>query len=230
MLKFFTGSTKLADAITSYPALIRLLPRFNISLGFGDKSIDTVCAECNVHTNLFLIVCNIYAFSCYRPSDEEIARTDAEQLISYLKKSHDQYFDNRIPHIEKHIKILTEQIDSKCGSVLMSIFKQYKKEVREHFDLEENTIFPILQSLQQNGNSALSQFNGYEEAHTNIEDTLDDFVQIIFKYLPSNAEHENVIGMAYDILQLSEDLKKHAVIEELVLLPFIEYLGRRNQK
>lgn len=229
MLKYFTENTKLADTITSYPSLIQLLPRFNISLGFGNKKIGEVCETFNVPTNLFLIVCNIYAFDNYRPSLTDISGTDIVHLISYLKKSHTHYFERRIPHIEKHLRIIAEQIDNKSGSVLLDFFLQYKKEVKEHFDYEEFTIFPLLNDLWNN-QSAESQFTGYDEAHTNIEDTLDDLLQIVFKYLPGNIEHENTIGMAFDILQLAEDLKKHALIEERLLIPFIEYLERRNKK
>lgn len=229
MLKYFTENTKLADIITSYPSLIQLLPRFNISLGFGNKKIGEVCETFNVPTNLFLIVCNIYAFENYIPSLKDISGTDIVHLISYLKKSHTYYFERRIPHIEKHLKIITEQIDNKSGSVLLDFFIRYKKEVKEHFDYEEFTIFPLLNDLW-NSQPTESQFTGYDEVHTNIEDTLDDLLQIVFKYLPSNIEHENTIGMAFDILQLAEDLKKHALIEERLLIPFIEYLERRDKK
>lgn len=229
MLKYFTPNTKLAEAITSHPALIQLLPRFNISLGFGDKSIGCVCNTFDVPMNLFLIVCNLYAFDSYRPTIEDISETAPEHLISYLKKSHTHYFDKRIPHIEKHIRKITEQIDAKSSSILMSFFLEYKKEVREHFDYEESIVFPLLDDLSKNCGDA-SRFNGYDEAHTNIEDTLDDLIQIVFKYLPGNIEHDNIIGMAFDILQLADDLKKHAMIEERILVPFIEYLGRRDSK
>lgn len=228
MLKYFSENTKLAEAITVHPALIQLLPRFNISLGFGDKTIGGVCKEFAVPVNLFLVVCNIYAFESYRPTLSDISGTDTDGLIAYLKKSHAYYFDKRIPHIEKHLKIITEQIDRKQGAILMSFFLQYKKEVKEHFDYEEDTVFPMLKSLQENKYHDVG-FIGYEEAHVNIEDTLDDLIQIVFKYLPGNVEYENSIGMAFDILQLAEDLKKHALIEERILMPFIEYMERRNE-
>lgn len=228
MLKYFTPDTKLAEAITAHPALIQLLPRFNISLGFGNKSIGCVCSEFNVPVNLFLIMCNIYAFDSYRPSIEDIIATDSIQLISYLKKSHTHYFEKRIPHIEKHLKKITEQIETKHGAILMKFFLQYKKEMREHFDYEEGVIFPLLHELSKNKVHD-NGISGYEEAHTNIEDTLDDLIQIVFKYLPGNIEHDNIIGMAFDILQLAEDIKKHALIEERILVPFINHLERRNE-
>lgn len=228
MLKYFTDNTKLADTITAHPTLIQLLPRFNISLGFGNKSIKSVCDSFGVPVNLFLTVCKIYAFDSFRPSIDDISKTDTSHLISYLKKSHVHYFDNRIPHIEKHLKKITEQIDGKQGSILMSFFLQYKKEVREHFDYEENNIFPLIKKLQE-GEQQQDRFDGYAETHTNIEDSLDDLIQIVFKYLPGNVEHDNTIGMVFDILQLAEDLKKHALIEERIIMPFIEYLEGRNK-
>lgn len=229
MLKYFTENTKLAEAITSCPILVQLLPRFNISLGFGDRTIGNVCNKFNVPLNLFLDVCNIYAFDNFRPSFKDISKTDIEHLINYLKESHIYYFNRRIPHIEKHLNIIAEQIDNKSGKILLRFFLQYKEEVKEHFDYEEENVFPLLNNLWNNTENS-SEFYGYDEAHTNIEDTLNDLIQIVFKYLPSNVESENTIGMAFDILLLAEDLKKHALIEEHLLVPFVEYLERRNKK
>lgn len=228
MQKYFTETTKLAEAITSHPELIRILPRFDISLGFGDKSIGCVCQDFDVPTKLFILVCNLYAFDSYRPTLSDISVIDPKQLVTYLNRSHCYYFDKRIPHIENHLKIITEQIEGKHGTILMQFFLQYKQEVREHFNFEEKAVFPLLMELQ-NGSISSDIFSGYDETHSNIEDTLDDLIQIVFKYLPGNPEHDNTIGMAYDILQLAEDLKKHALIEELILVPLIEYLGRRNE-
>lgn len=229
MTKIFSENTKLAEAITSYPALIRLLPRFNMQLGFGDKNIKQVCEIYNVPVNLFLLVCNIYAFENYRPSIDDITSTDKSHLISYLEKSHIYYIDKRIPHIESHLYKIAEQLDSKHGSIIVNFFKQYKKEVQQHFDYEEKVIFPIIKGVHE-ADAAYASFEDYSEKHTNIEDALDDLIQIVFKYLPSNIEHDNTIGMAFDILQLTEDLKKHALIEERVLIPYIEYMERRNNQ
>lgn len=227
MTKYFHEHTKLADAITTHPELIQLLPRFGISLGFGDKSIQYVCKEYSVPLNLFITICNIYAFDSYLPTETDIVNTDTRHLISYLKKSHQHYFECRIPHIEKHLNIIAAQISNKQGSILKSFFNQFKKEVRTHFDYEEKDIFPTLLNLNK-GLAPSYEFNGYEEAHSNIEDTLSDLIQIVFKYLPPNVEHENSIGMAFDILQLADDIKKHALIEELILVPFINHLERRH--
>ena len=226
MLKYFSIHSILADAITAHPTLIQLLPRFNISLGFGDKSISDICKQANIDAIFFTMACNIYAFESYRPSLDDIIAINPAQLISYLKKSHTYYFSQRIPHIENHLDIITTQIDKKQGAVLKHFFSQYKNEVKNHFDYEENTIFTMLSNFNQ-GNSTYIEFNGFGEAHTDIEDTMNDLIQIIFRYLPSNIEQENSIGMAFDILQLADDLKKHALIEEIILLPVIKHLERR---
>lgn len=229
MTKVFNENTKLADAITSHPALIRLLPRFNMQLGFGDKSIKSVCEYYNVPTNLFLLVCNIYAFDNYRPSIDDITSTDNSHLITYLEKSHIYYIEKRIPHIESHLIKIADQLDPKHGTILVTFFNQYKKEVQQHFSYEENIVFPLIKGCQDES-SSYTPFDKYAEEHTNIEDALDDLIQIVFKYLPSNIEHDNTIGMAFDILQLTKDLKKHALIEERILIPFLEHLERGHEK
>ena len=66
----------------------------------------------------------------------------------------------------------------------------------------------------------------YLPSHTNIEDKLDDLTQIMFKYLTEGVRTYETIGAFFDILQLSDDLKKHSLIEEKVLIPYVEHLER----
>ena len=49
-------------------------------------------------------------------------------------------------------------------------------------------------------------------------------MQIIFKYLPANATTDDSIDVVFDLLQLSQDLVKHNVIEEKILIPYVKLL------
>ncbi|MBO5768611.1 MAG: hemerythrin domain-containing protein, partial [Bacteroidales bacterium] len=61
-----------------------------------------------------------------------------------------------------------------------------------------------------------------------IKDTLNDLTQIIFKYLPAKAFSNDAVDLVFDIFQISNDLEKHALIEEKILLPYIEYLEQNT--
>jgi transcriptional regulator, luxR family domain protein len=66
----------------------------------------------------------------------------------------------------------------------------------------------------------------FAEVHSNIEDKLNDLTQIIFKYLPANASPKESIELVFDIFQLSTDLNKHTLIEDKILVPYVEMLER----
>ncbi|MDR2472277.1 MAG: hemerythrin domain-containing protein, partial [Tannerella sp.] len=151
-------------------------------------------------------------------------------LLPYLRASHDYYINHRLPHIERHLTRIAESAGKKYGPILNRFFSDYKHEVSEHFLYEEKTVFPYIESLIEGvklGNYSITDF---EKAHNDIEDKLNDLIQIIFKYLPTNANasQSESIGVIFDIFQLSVDLNKHAKIEDKVLVPYVKYLeGKR---
>ena len=65
------------------------------------------------------------------------------------------------------------------------------------------------------------------ESHSNIEEALTDLTQIIYKYLPSSVMPDDSIELIFDILQLTSDLGKHSLIEDKILVPYVETLERR---
>lgn len=57
-------------------------------------------------------------------------------------------------------------------------------------------------------------------------DKLNDLTQIVYKYLPGNVLPEESIEVVFDILQLSADIQKHALIEEKILIPWFSWMER----
>ena len=51
-------------------------------------------------------------------------------------------------------------------------------------------------------------------------------MNIVFKYLPPQADDDNVLDVVYDILRLREDLKKHTFIEEKIMVPLVQHLEK----
>lgn len=226
----FNGKMKMADLILFKPGLILLLPRFNMPLGIGDKSVNTLCKEHGVSPEFFMLVCNIYSFDDYVPTIEEVLSTDMSPLIGYLEESHRYYLGKWLPHIAGHIERIAGQVKGTAGSVLKRYFTEYTKEVMAHFGYEEQYVFPHLEKLSHGQADKDYMISAYLPGHTNIEDKLDDLTQIMFKYLPEEVMAYETIGAVFDILQLSDDLKKHSLIEEKVLVPYVEHLERRVQE
>ena len=211
----FTGRMTMADMIASNYDLILMLPRFGIHLGFGEKTVKEVCRDYGIDDHFFLTVCNIYTFDDYRPDDEEASRIDNRLVAEHLRASHRYYLEERLPHLQNHLDHITENAGH-SGEILRKYYADYCREVREHVRREEKNLTQMLE-----GTPIVNEH--YLKSHDNIRDKLSDLTQIIYKYLPSERLTEEMMELVFDILQLSRDLEKHAMIEELLLQPQEDY-------
>jgi len=227
----FTSRMKMADMIASNYDLILMLPRFGIPLGFGEKSVKEVCRERGVDENFFLTVCNIYSFDDYRPDDEEVAAIDHRLVVEHLQASHRYYIEERLPHMQHHLDHVAESAGDQSSAVLKKYFADYCREVRDHVRREERNLISMLDTLSDGEPLSKAVSDHYVKSHDNIKDKLSDLTQIIYKYIPGERLNEEMMELVFDIMQLSRDLEKHAMIEELLLMPPEDYdLSDREQE
>ena len=222
----FTKNMKIADMVTANHSLVLILQRFNIQLGFGEKSIAEVCRQYRIPEDFFLLICNVYTDPHYLPTNEEIAHTDMSPLIPYLTASHDYYLQERIPHIENHLRKIAAACQPVHGDTLQKFFTEYKEEVLKHFQYEEVTVFPYIEKLRHGEKSKGYSIQQFEKNHSNIEDKLGDLTNIMLKYLPGDIMPKERISLLFDIFQLSSDLNTHSLIEEKILIPFVQTLEK----
>ena len=222
--RLFSSDSRLSDLVTAHPSLLAMLTRLGISLGFGDRSIADVCESSGVDAEFFLLICNVYTFNNYVPSTATILGTDMRDLVPYLEKSHQYYVDKRLPHIERHLDAIAKELEGRIGQVFLSFFKEYKNEVEAHFAHEERDVFPHIRALMSGKRDTTYSIREFIHTHSDIEGKLDDLLNIVFKYLPPQVDDDNVLDVVYDILRLSEDLKKHTFIEEKIMVPLVKHL------
>ena len=222
---YFSKDTKFAELMTEDRRLLQLLPRFGIGLGFGDRNVDQVFQTNHVNTELFLMVCEIYSNGSYEPVKEELRKIDLGHLLSYLKASHRYYLDERFPHIEEHLQHIIQACGQKYGQMLSHFYDEYKQEVMRHIQYyEEEVVFPYIEALLKGQRTDSYKIDEFEHNHTNIQDTLDDMMNILLKYLPGEFLPMERIEISYDIMELSDDLNRHSLIEERILIPYVESL------
>ena len=221
----FSKDTKFAELLTDDRRLLQLLPRFGIGLGFGDRSVDQVCESNRVNTDLFLMICEIYSDGNFKPGQNELQHIDMGDLLSYLKASHLYYLDERFPHIEEHLHHIIEACGQKFGPMLSHFYDEYKQEVMRHIKYyEEEVVFPYIEALLKGQHTNTYKIDEFEHNHTNIQDVLDDMMNILLKYLPGDILPKERIEISYDIMELSDDLNRHSIIEERILIPCVESL------
>ena len=220
----FSEKTKMAELVISNPKLMLTLSRFGIELGFGDHNVKEVCEKANVNSTFFLLICNLYSNPDFIPTSDDIDSVDVKTILSYLSVSHRYYVEERIPHIEHHLNRIIEACPERFGNTLQRFFKEYKREVANHFRYEEETVFPYINSLCNNSQEKKFSIHEFESNHSNIEDKLDDLMNILIKYLPADIFPKERIEISLDIMDLSSDLNCHTLVEERVLIPFVESL------
>ena len=115
----------------------------------------------------------------------------------------------------------------RVAAAFNKFFSEYKREVVEHFNYEEQNVYPHIELLLQGKKNNDFGINDFVDEHGDLQDKLSDMSQIIFKYLPADVETSNeAIDVLFDILQLSADLAKHSAIEEKVLVPYVRFMER----
>lgn len=223
---FVTANVKMADVLSHHNHLINLLPRLGIPLGFGEKTVQQVCEDNHVSLPLLLLVFNVYVLRDYVPDVDDLRQCPIQEIVDYLKASHEDYLDFSFPHIENHLQGVVKDWNVKYRSSITAFFAEYKQEVVHHFQYEEKHVFPFVQNLLQHKATPKESAKAamFEKQHSNIEDKLRDFTNLIIKYVPEEVSQRERINMLNNIFSLSDDIEKHAIIEEKILLPYIKIL------
>lgn len=217
----FSGSMKLADLIDMNFKLLNVLSRMGIGLGFGENTISEMCQQRGIDQNSFLLICNVYTYDDYVPSLEMIAGADPLTIVSYLHNSHLFYLQRSFPALEENLNAMVESCGEMHKKIVAKFFADYKTQVQNHFAYEERIVFPYVRSLM-NGEAVESySIEQFEENHSNIDETLNDLKNIVMKYLPETCDTLLRNDVLYKIYRLEEDLAKHTLIEDTVLIPVV---------
>jgi len=220
----FSDQMKLADLIDINYRLLGVLSRVGIGFGFGDETVAEACAHNNVNVNTFLLICNVYTFDGYRPGPDRLQETDLRDVVKYLHSSHAYYMGVAVRNLADAISRAIAPCDEPRKRVIWSFFAQYKEELSRHFDYEENTVFPYVESVLVHKDCPDFSILQYEENHSNIEEKLDDLKNIVMKYLPQECDNNDILTVLVHLYALGEDLAKHTFIEDEILVPVVNQL------
>ncbi len=224
---------KMADAINQYHSLLTVLPRLNIPLGFGEKSIEQLCAEQHVSLPLFMLISSVYCQNDYYPTANELQQCRMADILQYLTLSHKDYLENKLPHIEHHLSTLLEPMDKKYSTLITNFYAEFRKEMEKHFLYEEEVIFPYLRQFingDESDCSASYQQSDFHQQHDDIEDTFNDLTNLLLKYIPAEISSEERVDMLLDMYALANDISKHAMMEDRILVPYIQLLETKSHE
>ena len=225
--RLFTENMKLADLLESDYRLLSIVSRLRIPLGFGEMTVGDMCRRHGLSTELFLLICRIYASDgSYVPAPDHLSVSDLSDIMKYLHRSHRYYSETVIPRLGSRIGEMMDRCDAIHRKILNTFYSDYCREVANHFDYEEQTVFPYIEALLAGETPAGHGYSieKFEENHSDIDAKLSDLKSIIIKYLPDSCPAEARYDVLFGIFRFEEDLSRHTEIENNVLIPLVEKL------
>ncbi len=216
---------KMRDLVNDNSALILVMGRFGISLGFGDKSVREVCRMHHVNENTFLEVVNFVSNKSYNYESISLS-----SLIGYLKQAHEYYLDFNLPNIRRK---LIDAIDcsgtDELAMLILKFYDEYVIEVRKHMEYENDVVFSYVEQLSQgflNRNFTISNFAG---KHTPIGYKLKELKDIIIRYYPEKNNYQ-LNQVLLEIILSEQDLTSHCMIEDKLFVPAVKLVEQQLKK
>lgn len=219
----FAGGITLAGLIESDYKLLSVLSRLDMHLGFGDITVEDACRKYGLSTELFLMICSIYAFDEYEPVADSLSGDDVRRIIRYLRLSHSYYLNVQLPKIQLGIVALASDCNDIQEKVLVKFFEELVAEIDNHFEYEERMFSDIERRLSDPADDPCAMFET-DGAHDDIGDKIDDVKSIVIKYLPETCPAELRLSVLAEIYRLREDIGKHILIESKLLAPALKNL------
>jgi len=229
----------MCQAVLEHHQLLPLLPRFNIELGFGERSVEEVCRLNRVNTDFFLEIANAYLNEDYIPQTD-LSLFPVSAVVEYLTCTHTYYIDIALPGMEQKIHRLLDgsSLSEKERGLVSDFFNDYKKEFMDHISREEQRVLPYIlelekQSLKKEPDrefiSTLQEYTitEYAQEHDRLENSLENLSKLIIKYLPPFEDFDLCYQVLTDLSDLVRDLIDHAHIEDKVLVPRVAELEQR---
>ena len=240
--KLINRDFPVSEMIHANVDLLSILMRFNIKLGFGDKTIAEICEENRINVDFFLAIVNIFHNTNYFPT-AKLQSFSIVVIVNFLKQSHDYYNYEIIPSIEKLIHRLqwNGKEHDRNIKILKKFFNEYRNEVKAHTEHEEEKVYPYTVFMEEkcmNGGDIedcyrkMKEYSitNYAEEHNNIEEKLTDLKNIIIKYLPPSDNQDIAFRILQKLFKLENDLNHHAAIEEKILVPKIMEIEKKLKK
>ena len=223
----FTKDDKMVQLVQSNYNLLPVIHRFGIRLGFGNKNVEELCRQYDVNTDFFLAMVNTYHNKNFFPKDR-LLEFSPLLIVDYLKKTHAYYVEYSLPRIEKLIHRLLESTPEQNSEMKMieQFYLAYKKKLVEHFDEEEQDVFPLVEKLVLHPGEVENKTfdSNFEKDHERVDFELDDLKNLILKYLVPEYDELVCNRLMEEIYRFEKDIHDHSRMEDAILIPQVNQL------
>jgi len=227
----YQSTDRLADLIADNFMLLMVLSRFNIPLGFGDKSVGEVCKHNKVDCDTFLAVANFISGDNSSFDTNTLPSLSLPALVSYLKNAHSYFLEFNLPMMKrKLIDALDCSGENKVAALIIRYYDEMVAEVRSHMEYENTHVFAYVENLLQgkhNKHFSIAKFAGH---HEQIDERVNELKNIIIKYYSGNGDNNLLNAVLYDIFSCEQDLVSHRQVEDCLFVPAVAQLEERMKK
>ena len=225
----YVPTDKMSDLICGNYTLLQVMSRFDLSLGFGDQTVQEVCRANGVDCKTFLAVVNFITEENNRMTDE-VQDLSIHALMNYLKQAHHYFLDFQLPTIRrKLIEAIDCSVQNEVAFLILKFFDAYVAEVRKHMDYEDMNVFTYVENLmtgRETGGFRISQF---ARRHDQIDATLTELKNIIIKYYPAKGNNHLLNAVLFDIISCEQDLASHCRVEDYLFVPAVLRLEKEGK-
>lgn len=225
----YKPTDKMADLICDNYTLLQVMSRFDLSLGFGDQTVQEVCRVNEVDCNTFLAVVNFMTEENNRMADE-VQDLSIHALMNYLKQAHHYFLDFQLPTIRrKLIEAIDCSAQNEVAFLILKFFDAYVAEVRKHMDYEDMNVFTYVENMMAGKEQTGFRISQFARRHDQIDAKLTELKNIIIKYYPAGVNNYLLNAALFDIFSCEQDLASHCRVEDFLFVPAVLRLEKEGK-
>jgi len=225
----FNKKMKMSDLIDADYSLLLLLNKLNISLGFGEKSVEAVCKENNFDVDCFLFLANYQSNGVISNIQDVFDSLPIEPFLQYLKSSHSYFLEKRLPNIRRKLELVFASSEKKLQGIVLNFFDNYTREVAEHMEYEDEVAFPYIHNLINKTDKHSYSIKIFEERHNDIEGKMNDLKQILMKYVSGTTDQMLMVNILMELYMSEEELEAHTFIEDVLVIPRVKKMEKEGK-
>lgn len=207
----------MADVLSEYNELIPVLNRFGVKLGVGENTIETLCEEYNIDTELLLAVLNNYIDEDFYAKD--LDKIGTEEIVDYFHSTVENYIYELMPNIEKHLNAFIAISVSGDGANFTA--GPNSNNVAENEELKMLRV--LFLKFKERMSNQLNNLTNYDDDFP--DDLLQDLKSILIKHLSSDYNQNLCYAVIFSIHSFQKDLVAHNRLRSRVLIPKLNLLN-----
>lgn len=218
-----------------------VLARYDVLMSERNTKIEVIAKAKGVEIDFFVEILNL--FDSEKPfSKDNLLHYNIPVVLDYLKRTHRYYLGKRLFELESSVhEVCAENNNDQYLHILLhNFFSEFKTELWEHIEMEENFLFPHIAFLQEtqkgfcsiDAKRKLKNFSAQKFVADHNDDSEKQLVELfdILDYLFPNTHFLSPVSVLKQQLRgFEKDLHIHALVEDDVLMPKVLQLEKMLQ-